>query len=721
MNATRNVGPVACCACIIVASGAQTPAWNQLPMAPPVTTVTWDTARGQLLLVDANLAFWQWSGGEASERFVPGMGSVQSRSRMSIDHLLQDPAAGRVLAVATDTATQTGHWVGAWQGGAWGWTTGGNVPPYSQPVAVAWDSRRGRLVSFGSTTAGSALYEWDGRQWWRMTPPTGPSPRTGAALAFDPDLGCCVLYGGDAGAGPLADTWAWDGFAWTQLHSAAPPGPRHWASLAHDPHHRRLILQGGDAASTATWQLLAGSWIQLPTIGDPGLQQRAQMFPDDRGLMLVSYGGWQAGIGRNPARAVWRLQRQPAGDVWSEVVRFPLPTPRNNLAFAFDPVRRQFVGFGGTAEQFSQGPIPDLTAVFDRRWRWVAPSTVPAARHSTQLAWSQASQRVLMFGGGATGNSVLGDTWTWDGGNWHAHSTGPMPSPRIGFVLTEDPNGDVLLFGGSDHTARFGDTWLWNSAGWRRATTPVAPTPRQFAVAGFDPIRRQVILFGGFDPAAVSDTWAWDGAAWQLQRTSPMPLHAGSGGTMALRPATGRLLMLGLTSVEWTGTDWVAVSGLSTSVSWLRMVSDPVSGRLLAVWPPNVYQLTDRAPDAQPYGTGCASGPAPTLAVLDRPVIDTQFSLEVGGGPSSAPAFLVVGVGEVATPLAGGCTVWVSQQLTTLSRPTVGGVARFAFQVPHVPTLVGMRFHAQGALVDPAGSTMGNVTLTHGLRVMLGD
>jgi hypothetical protein len=70
-------------------------------------------------------------------------------------------------------------------------------------------------------------------------------------------------------------------------------------------------------------------------------------------------------------------------------------------------------------------------------------------------------EQVILFGGAIQGNTVLGDTWAWNGTaqTWTQLSPATSPSPR-GFagMSSGGATGSVVLFGGGDYTQNLGDT-----------------------------------------------------------------------------------------------------------------------------------------------------------------------------------------------------------------------------------------------------------------------
>jgi hypothetical protein len=173
----------------------------------------------------------------------------------------------------------------------------GNGPGTRAEAAVAYDPRRARTVVFGgrltsrdgSVTRLGDTWEWDGRRWTRAST-AGPSPRSGAAMAWHQQLRVVVLFGGSGG--PLGDTWSWNGRAWTRV--AIPPAPGRFNTvMAWDPSSRRLIRFGGwdgTGRTADTWELREDGWALVQNDG-PGARNHAVLVSaPDRGSLLL-FGG----------------------------------------------------------------------------------------------------------------------------------------------------------------------------------------------------------------------------------------------------------------------------------------------------------------------------------------------------------------------------------------------------------------------------------------------
>jgi hypothetical protein len=163
-------------------------------------------------------------------------------------------------------------------------------------AAVAYDPRRQRTVLFGGyrVSAGRVdrlgdTWEWDGQEWARVGT-SGPSPRSGAAMAYDPGRRAVVLFGGSGG--PLGDTWSWNGREWARLPVPAVPG-RFNTVMAWDPLMQRLVRFGGwdgKGRPSDTWELREGEWLRVQDDGPSGRNHAVLVTAPDRGSVLL-YGG----------------------------------------------------------------------------------------------------------------------------------------------------------------------------------------------------------------------------------------------------------------------------------------------------------------------------------------------------------------------------------------------------------------------------------------------
>jgi hypothetical protein len=207
-------------------------------------------------------------------------------------------------------------------------------------------------------------------------------------------------------------------------------------------------------------------------------------------------------------------------------------------------------------------------------WVQVGYSSSPSARESSAFAYDAATHTALLFGG-TNGNSIYGDTLTWDG-TWTPMFPASSPSPRQGPAVAFDgAAGNVVLFGGSPTVpvgtgTAFGDTWTWDGIDWTQQFPPVSPPARVWSNMVFDPVTKTVLLFGGTNTPggddSFSDTWTWDGLTKTWTELSPASHPSGrTMNPLVYDAANGTVLLFGgvtsnLTPLNdtwtWNGIDW---------------------------------------------------------------------------------------------------------------------------------------------------------------------
>lgn len=145
-------------------------------------------------------------------------------------------------------------------------------PPARDGHAMAFDAKRGRTVVFGGVgkpreegprAPMSDTWEFDGTTWTEREV-RGPSPRSGAGIAYDSKRARTILFGGRGQGVFLGDTWSWDGTAWTLLASDGPKA-RGMGYLAYDEKRDRVVLFGGrngwpNGDFDDTWEFDGSEW-----------------------------------------------------------------------------------------------------------------------------------------------------------------------------------------------------------------------------------------------------------------------------------------------------------------------------------------------------------------------------------------------------------------------------------------------------------------------------
>jgi hypothetical protein len=132
---------------------------------------------------------------------------------------------------------------------------------------MAYDLVDNRVVMFGGKNASASylgdtwLFNYSDLKWYNVTPATSPSARTCFAMAYDLVDNRVVIFGGQSGAGYLADTWVYN-YSENKWYNVTVPANspifRYWATMAYDLADNRIVLFGGYSGSGSS---LSDTWI----------------------------------------------------------------------------------------------------------------------------------------------------------------------------------------------------------------------------------------------------------------------------------------------------------------------------------------------------------------------------------------------------------------------------------------------------------------------------
>ena len=215
---------------------------------------------------------------------------------------------------------------------------------------MAFDPDIGKVVLFGGAPFSGSPYtdtwEWDGVNWTRISPPTQPPGRTGASLTWNPARNRLVLFGGEGGFGiiaPLNDTWEFDGSTWSRrIDAGTGPGPAYWMGADYDPVLGAEVVYGGDTGSRVsidpfeTWTFNAPRLLPgLWTLAFRGNRPHPPATHEMAMAYVPSLVGTVAfgGFNDRPYNETWQLG--PAG--WSQLHPPTSPPPMFGMAAATDP------------------------------------------------------------------------------------------------------------------------------------------------------------------------------------------------------------------------------------------------------------------------------------------------------------------------------------------------------------------------------------------------
>jgi hypothetical protein len=320
------------------------------------------------------------------------------------------------------------------------------------------------------------------------------------------------------------------------------------------------------------------------------------------------------------------------------------------------------------------------------------------------MAYDWNRGRTVLFGG-SQGSVHHGDTWEWDGANWHQRQPAHSPSSRALHGMAYDPaRNRVVLFGGSNFARIDGDTWEWDGTDWTQATSTVGPGPRWGHAITYDASRGATIVHGGSNGALVNgqlvvldDAWAFDGATW-----TPVAVV----GSRVSRLKHGM-------AYDFVRRRTLVVGGDPDGDSWLLLPPDPES---LA------------------FGRGCAgSGGVPSLTVAAGSSVGLGGTcvLRLGALPLVAGvALFVFGVDLVqwngqSLPISlahlglAGCDLAIGLTGAVLVPVAHGGMAAaYGLPIPAAPALRGLDLGAQALVVDAAAPS-GTGAVTNGLLLRI--
>lgn len=289
---------------------------------------------------------------------------------------------------------------------------------------------------------------------WIPLPHTGPSPRFGAAMAYDSTRGIVLLHGGNSYAGTVfSDTWTWNGLEWSRIEENSSTGLLWGHAMAYDSLRDRMVVFGGRR-------------------------------PDQGAQAIYSSSTYE-----------WD------GAAWQFVVS-GTPSERQNAAMVFDTGRGRTMLFGGYT-----------FTVFADTWEWngsswhatsAVPGVPPPHSNGYKVAYDSARHVTVLFGDGKT--------YEWDGSAWTQTSNfGPLQIYNGAMCFSQARNR-TIHFGGRVQSDNNGQTWEYN--GNTRLWTLVAnsgPSPRWSASCAYDENRKAMVLFGGLqgdvNSQASNETW----------------------------------------------------------------------------------------------------------------------------------------------------------------------------------------------------------------------
>jgi hypothetical protein len=344
-------------------------------LRPPLVRSRWVRALPALAVLSAGLALVS-SGPTRATTTLPPVGWSRGSSlpttvtpRWDYSYASFPPSGQIVLFGGTPITPgqpfRNDTWI--YQNNAW--KQGPAAPSSLKPrggAAMAFDPDIGKIVLFGGASGAWPPYNdtwlYDGT-WWKQGPaaPAGLAGRTGARMVYDADIHKIVLFGG-SGVKPYAETWLFDGTKWTAGPST-PSGmsPRLNFGMAYEPTSKRVLVAGGDGRAD-TWWFNGLTWApgqDLPGSTLAGVERLYMEYDPQLGGILV-FGG----IGNSGTQHSFYLLR---GNSWSEIQKDPrnpiIPENRLDAAIAWVPGQDAAMIFAGISDDGK-----DLSSGYRNSW-----------------------------------------------------------------------------------------------------------------------------------------------------------------------------------------------------------------------------------------------------------------------------------------------------------------------------------------------------------------
>jgi galactose oxidase-like protein len=293
-------------------------------------------------------------------------------------------------------------------------------------------------------------------------PGPGPSPREGAAIAYDGQRKNVVLFGGLAGPA-VEGTWTWDGIHWTQQTPSRGPSPRYGATMTYDAGRGLVVLFGGNGGSgccqlTDTWTWNGSDWTpKYPVANPPTLLQGTTRMEYDVALDRVVL--FTAGVllsGNSWVSETWTWD----GTNWKQLTPPTSPTfpYGTDLMMGYFPPSKSMILVTSTQDSLVTWAFNGTT------WSRLAPQgAITSGRNGAGMAYDAGHHTLVLFGGYELNGGVSKGTWTWNGSSWGGTTPPPpAPTPDAGPMVFDAAHGTILLFGGAASNA----FWTWDGTTW---------------------------------------------------------------------------------------------------------------------------------------------------------------------------------------------------------------------------------------------------------------
>jgi N-acetylneuraminic acid mutarotase len=231
------------------------------------TVLIFGGMRGKLQILDD---FWAYD--PAANTWTESEAGADARPVRRDPVVVHVPSAGLVILFGGYDGSTVRNDTWAYDPAANTWTElhpTGAAPSARALHAMICDTARGRVMLFGGMDEANQVlndlwtYDLAANTWTELEPAGAvPSARVGHSMTYDPESGKILLFGGmDETNGNLNDLWVYDPAAntWTELEPAGEvPLARDAHAMAYNPESGKIILFGGEGECgdlDDTWEL----------------------------------------------------------------------------------------------------------------------------------------------------------------------------------------------------------------------------------------------------------------------------------------------------------------------------------------------------------------------------------------------------------------------------------------------------------------------------------
>ena len=251
----------------------------------------------------------------------------------------------------------------------------------------------------------------------------GPTNRGSHSMAYNPDQGTILLFGGQTNTRRLSDTWIFDCITetWTEIETETAPEGRSDFDMVYDPSNQVFILYGGwgDRSGlqhdTWTFDPETSTWTEVETESSPGRMYGQSLVYDHNKETVILYGGHlRSPISNDHVDEAWHFHLENSS--WTQSTSLDKPHGRYWSGVSYSEDDSSLVVFGGS---YGIGPMNEtwILDTDEMRWTQLNSHDYPTRRVISDMVYVESQDSFILFGGGNI-HATFDDTWRLDTETW---------------------------------------------------------------------------------------------------------------------------------------------------------------------------------------------------------------------------------------------------------------------------------------------------------------